>query len=121
MKLKLAQVLLALAWLRSTQCAPTLDLPLGLDLPLDVPTVDLPWASPQASKVTLPFARRINTADPGSASVVRFDQARAEFFRDRADGKFAGVTTATEAMQAAKVFHVPATAQVVSYVAEVRS
>lgn len=109
MKLTLAQVFLTLVWLRCTHCAPTINLPLGLDLP----TGDFSAAS-QASTATLPFARRVSTS--GSASVVKFDQARAQSFRDRAAGKFEGVGSAT---QAASVFNVPVTAQVVSYVAEV--
>lgn len=113
MKLTLAQLFLALAWIRSVHSAPTLDLPLALDLP----TGDPSSASVQASKATLPFARRVNTA--GSASVVRLDQARAQSLRDRAAGKFAGVSSATEAAQQAAAFDVPVTAQVVSYVAEV--
>ena len=109
MKLSLVQVTLALAaCLCPTYGAPTVGLPLGLD----IPSGNSPSGSAQASKATVPFARRINTA--GSASVVRLDQARAQSLRDRAAGKFAGVSSATEAADQSAV-----TAQVVSYVAEV--
>jgi len=111
MKSKIAQILLALAWLRPSQGAPILDnLPLDLDLPANPPS-----APAQGSKVALPFARRINQA--GSTNLVDFDQARAQFMRDNAQGKYAGVSSATEA---ASMVNDPATARVVSYTTEVR-
>lgn len=113
MKLSLVQVTLALACLCPTYGAPTVDLPLGLD----IPSGNSPSGSAQASKATVPFARRVNTA--GSASVVRLDQARAQSLRDRAAGNLAGVSSATEAAQQAAAFNVAVTAQVVSYVAQV--
>ncbi|KAH9914106.1 aspartic peptidase A1 [Fomitopsis serialis] len=67
------------------------------------------------SKVALPFARRVSQA--GSTNLVDFDQARAQFMRDNAQGKYAGVSSATEA---ASMVNAPATARVVSYTTEVQ-
>ncbi|KAH9834745.1 family A1 protease [Rhodofomes roseus] len=110
MKLTAAPVLLALAWLRPSQAAPTPDLPLGLDMlagSMSPPA--------QASKVTLPFARRVGYAS--SNNIVQFDQARAQFLRDRAQGKYVGVSSATEA---ASAVNVDATSRIVSYTANVQ-
>ncbi|KZT64992.1 family A1 protease [Daedalea quercina L-15889] len=114
MKSKIAQLFLALAWVRCSQGAPAgaLDLPLGLDVPAVSTSPPV-----QAFKATLPFARRVNAGYSGSASMVQFDQARAQSLRDRAKGKYAGVTSAAEA---ASLVNAPATSKVVSYVTEIQ-
>ena len=78
-------------------------------------------SSGSSKRITLPLVRRINAT--GAANVLKFDQARAQGIRQRAQARSGYPEDTDEGSLSAISGHVaiPATSQIVSYVVSVRS
>ena len=78
-------------------------------------------SSGSSKRITLPLVRRFNAT--GAANVLKFDQARAQAIRQRAQAR-SGYPEDTDEGSLSAIsghFDVPATSQIVSYVVSVRS